>query len=313
MKRPGHLLTTVCGALIAALLVAGCKKPIADHVLAKVGDREIQVEELAARMRTMQPGSPVPLDPRRMLDEMIEREILMQSARQAGLESDPEVRELIRDVLAAKLKERKLAPQFEAATVSEAEVKAAYETSAAEFTTPEKVHLAVLFLQAPAEGDQAVVARQKLETARSRVQQVSLSGAANFGPLAVEFSEDQETRYRGGDLGWIERGRYPQRIEPAVIDAGFALREPGAFSGVIRGKHGYYVVKLLERHAPAVMSLESVAPTIGARLLREKREKIETQFLAGLRATVPVEVHPERLSAVPAAGSSAADLPPKLP
>ena len=48
-----------------------------------------------------------------------------------------------------------------------------------------------------------------------------------FGALAVNFSEDQETRYQGGDLGWIERGRFPQRFEKAVsgMYIGQILRE----------------------------------------------------------------------------------------
>ncbi len=308
MNICGHIGPAGTSALLAALLLSGCKKPMPNDVLARVGDREIRVEEFAAEMRTRQDASPVPVDPQGLLDELVEREVFVQAARKAGFQNDREVQDLIRDVLVAKLKERTLTPQLEAATVSEAEVKAAYEASRAEFTTPERVHLAVLFLQAPADSDQAASVRQRLETAQSRVRQASFAGAESFGALAVDFSEDQETRYRGGDLGWVERGRYPQRMERAVIDAGFALKEPGAFSDVIRGERGFYLVKLIERRAPSVAPLAGVEPAMRARLLREKREKIEAKFLTKLHSAVPVEVHPKRIPA-----NSAPGLPPQLP
>lgn len=313
MSIRGHIVITYTSALLAAVLISGCKKPLPNDVLARVGDREIRIEEFRETLRARQEGSPVPADPKAVLDLLIDHEILVQSARKAGLEKDREIQEQIRDVLVAKLKERKLTPQFEAAAISDVEVNAAYESSRTQFTTPERVHLAALFLQAPADGDDAAAVRQRLETAQSRVKELSLSGTDNFGGLAVEFSEDQETRYRGGDLGWIERDRPPARIDPAVIDAGFALPEPGACSGVIRGERGFYLVKLIERQAPSVAPLASVEPAIRARLLREKREKIEAEFLAALRQAVPVKVHPERLPAKAASASPAADLPPRLP
>ncbi len=294
-------------ALFCAALLSGCKKPVPHDVIARVGDREIRVEEFAAELRERQGASPVKLDPRRLLDESVEREIFVQTARHSGLESDREIRELIRDILVAKLKERVLTPQLEAATVSDAEVAAAYEKSRVEFTTPERVHLAVLFQEAPAGAD--AVGRQRLGAAQSRAQPVSNSRVESFGALAVEFSQDQETRYRGGDIGWVERGRHPQRIDDAVIEVGFALPAAGAMSDVIWGKNGVYLVKLIERRAPAAAPLASVEPAIRARLLREKREKIESAYLEKVRAAVPVELHPELLPA----SAASTDLPPKLP
>jgi PPIC-type PPIASE domain. len=28
-----------------------------------------------------------------------------------------------------------------------------------------------------------------------------------FGPIAVKYSEDQVTRYKGGDIGWVNKNR----------------------------------------------------------------------------------------------------------
>src|SRR5690606_41693858 len=49
--------------------------------------------------------------------------------------------------------------------------------------------------------DAAAVA--KLETLRARV-----AGGADFGELARENSEDEDTASRGGELGWVARDAY---------------------------------------------------------------------------------------------------------
>ncbi len=300
----------VC-ALLALVSISGCNKPAIDNVIARVGDREIRADEFARLVEERQRNNLVPVDAPRLLEEIVARETFVQAARKAGFEKDQDVQEQIRDILVAKVKEHVLTPQLEAATVSDEEVEKAYAARRAEFTTPERAHLAVLFLQAAA-GDAAAV-RQRLQDVKRQIRQGSLNGTRTFGALAVQNSEDQETRYRGGDLGWVERGRHPQRIEPAVIEAGFALAEAGAVSDVIRGEHGFYLVKLVERQGQSVSPLDRVAPAIRAGLLREKREQIETNFVAKIRESVPVKVHPERLAPSVAASAPATILPPKLP
>lgn len=307
MKVHRQILCGVC----VLLAIPGCRKPDAGDVLARVGDREIRIEEFSRLVEARQRTSPVPVDAKLLLEELVVRETCVQAARKAGFENDREVQEQIRDILVAKVRERVLAPQLEAATVSDAEVQRAYAARRAEFTTPERAHLAVLYLQAPP-GDAAPV-RQRLENAQSQIRQASYRADRNFGALAVDYSEDQETRYRGGDLGWVERHRHPQRIEPVVIEAGFALPQPGAISDVIRGERGFYLVKLVERQPPSVAPLEKVEPAIRAGLLRDKRAQIEAGFAAKIREAVPVEVHPERLPASAAATAPAPNLPPKLP
>jgi peptidyl-prolyl cis-trans isomerase C len=297
--------------LLAAGAFSGCQKALPPDVLARIGQHDIRLEEFSRELDLRQRGSPAPVDPRALLEELVQRESLAQEARKSGLEKDREVQAQVRDILIAKLKERSLSPLLEQAGVSDAEVSQRYEDSRAEYVIPEKVHLAVLFL--PASAGAPDVLRQRLEDATARVRQVSLSGERSFGALAVNYSEDQATRYRGGDLGWVERKRYPSRIDPAVIEAGFALKQPGDISEIVQTARGLYLVKLVDRQAASASPLETVAPAIRAALLREKRGQIEQQFASRIRAGVPAEIHPERLPSPASAPTSFSTLPPKLP
>ncbi len=302
------------GALLA--LPAGCSRQQtpSTQVLARVGDMEITVEEFNRHLQERRDRSPVPVDPVALLQELVDREVLAQNARKSGLQDDPEVREKLRDVLIVQLKERQLTPQLEAATISDDEIKAAYEREKEQFTTPERVRLALLFLSKPPgeDDEEERNIRRRLEAAIDKARQTGGSGES-FGPIAAQDSEDQESRYRGGEIGWVERGRQPLRIDPAAIEAGFALQSPGLISDVIAAPNGFYVVKLLERQAAAPTPLAQVEPRLRSRLLSEKQEQILAGFQSQLRQGLSVEVHTDRLKDIDTAASEKPSLPPSLP
>lgn len=307
------------GLVVLLLVACGCDRQDEAKVLARVGDREIRTDEFVRQLQMAQAGSPVPVDRSALLEEMVAREVIVQAAHQAELANDPEVLKAISNVLIATLKERQLSPRLEAAEISAADVNAAYDQHPENFISPERVRLAVLFVETETAGSgvPAEEARQRLETALGKARAGATGGSESapnegFGAIAVAYSEDQETRYRGGDLGWIERGRYPRRIEPSVIDAGFALQQPGEISDVIAGAKGLYVVKLLEKQAAAPVPLEKVAAGIRQQLLRDKRDQIQGDFQTTLRDGLRIEVHAERLDSIPASTPAQEPIPPTI-
>jgi len=288
-------------------------------VLAVVGDKEITIEEFTRHFEARRDRSPVPVDAGELLNELVEREVLAQNAVKAGLMDDPEVAEKMRDVLIATFKERQLTPLLETASVSDDEISAAYDSEKDKLTKPGQVRLAILYAQAePGEKDDTDnAARLRLEAAAQLARQQDVrtdkGEPASFGPLAVQHSEDQESRYRGGEIGWVERERFPGRLDAAVIKAGFALATPGQISTVITGANGYYVVKLLERRSPAVLPLEQATPALRSRLLAEKQGDLMEKFQHQLRQDLRVEVHADRLAQIAAATPGQTSSPPSIP
>jgi peptidyl-prolyl cis-trans isomerase C len=304
-----------------ALLVflSHCSKQSVERadVVARVGEVELTTEEMAQGLAKRAAQSPVPVKAREWLDEWVEREVLVQKATQAGLLEDAEVRERLRDVLIARFKELQIDPLLEAIDISDEEMLAAYEARKERFKIPERIRLAVLFQAVhPEAGDEeAKQARQRLEAAMGDLKK-SDSGAAagrGFGVMAVSYSEDQETRYRGGEIGWVERDRYPPRIDKPVIEAGFALQTLGQVSGVVVGEKGLYLVQLLERQAEAFSPYEQVLPALKNQLLSEKRERIQSELAADVRKGLTVEIFPERLSNLQEKTDHESLLPPSAP
>lgn len=320
MTRFGRALNFNVAAVAAAIsLLASCLRMDTSEILAVVGDREITKQELTQELELARRQGQVEVDPETLLSEMVEREVLTQNAVLSGYMEDPVVREQISNVLIARLKELQLASELEKVEVSDAELLEAYEKEKLTLIRPEQVRLAILYSAFTPEdkrggGEELRLRMQSAaELARQQDNRNDKGEVTGFGALAIQYSEDQESRYRGGEIGWVERARFPGRIEGEVVEAGMALKEPGMLSDVIMTAKGCYVVKLLERREATALPYEQVAPALEAKLLAYKKQQVEARFQTSLREKVRVESYPEKLAGMASSTSVNTPVPPSVP
>jgi len=115
-------------------------------------------------------------------------------------------------------------------TVSEADLLAHYEQNKHRYGQPERRHAAHILLT----GDDA----------RARAEAIVKQAAEqpdSFADLAREHSQDSGTAMRGGDLGWLARGMLVAPVENAL----FTL-QPGQVSGAVQSQYGWHVLRLTE-------------------------------------------------------------------
>ena len=90
----------------------------------------------------------------------------------------------------------------------------------------------------------ADVARAK-EQAEELLQQLQEEGA-DFADLAQRNSDHSETRYEGGDLGFLARGETDAegepKLDPALEEAAFALKE-GEISPIVQTETAFHILK----------------------------------------------------------------------
>ncbi len=288
-----------CALFALTVTLAGCaKKPAAD-VLAHVGDKEITVAEFKAEYeRRLDLHQPLP-DRQTLLEQMVERETSLQQARVAGLQNAADVRRACEDVLLGKFHETQVAPKVAAAKVTPEEVSQAYARDIARYTQPAKVKLAILFFAADARADTNQVATAEARAQVALTKAVTLpTEVRGFGQLAADGSDDQLTRYRGGDAGWFANDGLESRWPKEILSAGLALKNSGGLSSVLRGRDGFYVVKQMDSRPPTVKALAQVQAVIERRLLAAKREEVERQFNAAARASAKVSTDAALLSTV---------------
>ena len=275
-----------------ACLVSQCEKPATagapakEDALATVAGQAIMEKDLVQEAEWRRANhQAVPAAPE-LLKEMANRLALVEKAKQSGIADDPETQRRVQSVIIARLREKQLDAELAKVAVSDEELKAAYDSRSAEFARKGLDRFAILFQAADAKASDArkAEAKKRLEDAIALADASPAPGgrgpaAGGFGQVAAQHSDDQVTRYRGGDVGWIESDAKETRLPAAVLEAGRAL-EKGKRSAVLEASDGFYVIMKTDARAGGARPMEEVADNLRQQLLREKRRALEEQFLA---------------------------------
>jgi PPIC-type PPIASE domain len=307
-----------CGVVF--LLVSGCSRQTvpSSEVLAKVGQHEITLKDFEREIQWRRDAR-LPLPGRQqLLNEMINRELHLQKARAEGLENNFDVRRRYEDILARAVEKRDLMPRLAAVRVSSEEVQGAYHEALTRYTRAAKIHLALICIKRNSRMTPEKVAELEARIQEARQRAVALpSGTRGFGVVAVNYSEDQASRYRGGDVGWFDQEQPEYRWPKAVVAAGFALKNQGDISPVVEAPNGFYLVMKLDSRKSTVVPLAQVQGPIRRRLLEQKRHALEVAFQQSLRTAVSIQTFPRVLAgaAYPTTtlANAAQEMPPAFP
>ncbi len=138
--------------------------------------------------------------------------------------------------------------------ISDAEIKAFYDAHQSELTIrQERLRLAQILISVSqnATPQQVAAAQQKAEGIR-----LQATKGLDFNSLAEKYSDD-DSKARGGELGWFE----PNDINDKIL-AGVRNLKPGDISQVIRTKYGFHIVKLEDHEVPGPRPLADVKEQI---------------------------------------------------
>lgn len=306
------LLFTVNGFAETARPVSGAAVSAAGS-LAVINGKPISIENFRSEMER-QRGAFDANRKEELLDSIVRSELLFAAARSAGYESDPEVIAAVKQAMVGKYLRDNLDPKLAQLKATDQEAEAYYRSHQAEFGTPAMVHAAVIKIavsqKMSAQKKSELLARA--ESARNEALALE-KGVPAFGKVAVSFSEDQDSRYRGGDIGWLQAGKTDGRIDNKVSDAIFALKTPGQVSQVITAPDGYYIVKLIEAKAATVKPFATVKDGVKYQVVQEKKKKIENDLIAQLKSRIPVTVNRALLQTVSQSDEVKQAGPPALP
>lgn len=284
-------LTRVLSLSAAVCLVSQCEKPApaaaaTATALATVAGQTITEKDLLQEAEWRRSNNQAVPAAAELLNEMVNRLALVEKAKQSGVADDAETQRRIQSVIIASLREKQLDAELAKVAVTDEEVAKAYEDKRDELTRPGLDRFAILFQAADAKASDArkAEARKRLEDAIVLADANPAPGgrgpaAGGFGQVTAQHSDDQVSRYKGGDIGWIETGAKETRLPANVIDAGRAL-EKGKRSGVLEAADGYYVILKTDARPGGARPLEEVADKLRQQLLREKRRAFEEGFLA---------------------------------
>lgn len=311
MLRFGHVCSGVIGFLLSLSAIAAAQgvpdqssspqsaiSPNQDTAVAAVGSARIAaagLERELAASRATTPGQK-----QAVLEKLIRFELLHAAALAAGYDRRPQITDAVRRLIVGAFIQEQFEPRLAGLTVTEEEIKAYFEGHQADFTMPQAVRAAVIQIKVSpkASGEKRAELRARAEAARAEALELP-AATASFGSVAVKYSEDQSTRYQGGDTGWLRAGRRESRWDNEVVDAIFALQKAGEVGPVVAAASGFHLVKLIEIRESAPRSLADVRDQISYLLLTAKKLQVEREFYAELVAKIPVSIDERALAAVP--------------
>ncbi len=165
-------------------------------------------------------------------------------------------------------------------TASPEEIEARYKDSIQTYTTPEQVRASHILLKT--EGKDEAAVRKTAEGVLAKVK-----GGGDFAALAKQYSEDDLSKVKGGDLDFFGRGAMAKEFE----DAAWAL-EPGQTSDIVRSPFGFHIIRLTARRPAATRPLQEVRPQIedGIRFEKARAEAGRIAEEIGKTMTTPADL-----------------------
>ncbi|MDO9424322.1 MAG: peptidylprolyl isomerase [Methylobacter sp.] len=218
----------------------------------------------------------------KLIEELIQRELLVQDATQKQLDKSPELAAQLEAAKKALLTQANLQNFIKANPVTDAEIKAEYDSKiAAEKGTEFKARHILVKTEAEA---------KKLIA--------ELNKGADFAKLANKHSLDAKESQNGGDLGWFSAAQMvaPFSEATAALEKGKYTKEP------VKTQFGFHVILKEDSRALTPPPLEAVKEQLMPFLQRKKvQDMIETlRKQAKVEILVPLTDEQPKAEAAPA-------------
>lgn len=231
------------------------------------------------------------------LDNYIRKVLMLQEARKNGFESKPGIAAEMQAASESALFDAYVRDVIASTVVTDAELKKFYDDNLPDFTS-EQAHLRIIRV---AKGTNATEAREQMShimtglldarTALAKEGKPVSALREEFGKVAERLSQDPSADH-AGDLGWVERGRLPVKLEEAAFSMPLET-----VSGIIEMEDSFALIYLEER-GNRTEPFEAVSGTIREYLLgRKQRDVVDAvnKTTAGLRSRAQVQTFPQNI------------------
>jgi len=152
---------------------------------------------------------------------------------------------------------------------SQQEIQQYFAQHQTEYAVPEQSRARHILIKVAAGADAKTDAAAKAK-AEGILKQLQSGG--NFADLAKKNSDDPGSKDTGGELGFAQRGRMVPEFDKAIFT------QKIGDNAIVKTQFGYHIVQVEERQTAHAQSINEVAPTIQATLIRQKAAQSEENF-----------------------------------
>ena len=151
--------------------------------------------------------------------------------------------------------------------VSPEDIQRSYDDNQQQYSTPEQVRASHILLKT--EGKDEAAVKKQAEEILAKVK-----AGADFAQLAKQYSEDETSKVKGGDLDYFGKGQ----MVPEFDQVAFSL-PPGQISDLVKTQYGYHIIKVTDKKAATQKPLAEVRAQIEDQL-KWDRAQAEAQRTA---------------------------------
>ncbi len=260
-------------------------KEAPSDILALVGSESItkddlkdELNKLSYKQRSIYSSSPEKLN--KFLDTHINEKVLYNEAIKRGFANRGDIQEEIdryKKQLIIKTFGKEILGELE---LNNDDITMYYDQNKKEF---ERIQISKIFIKTnPENGISSESALSKAELVSSKA-----NAGESFEELALEYSDDPISKKKGGKVGYINRGKFPQQIDNQI----FELKE-GEITKPFEVQDGYLIIKANQE--PDFPPYGQVERIIRSKLINERL----LNYINGLREQWGVRVYKDRLQEI---------------
>lgn len=267
----GSITGAVLGAVI--LLFSGCADTDGSDVLAKVGRVRITEAQIESRVSQypieMQGFLKEAASRDRLVDQLVDEELLYQYAKKTGYKKTPAYKEQMelaqRQILITLLIEQEVDQKL---SITEADVRGYYDSHPDEFGPQETRRVRHILVRTQKEAEKVLKLKRE---------------GVSFRTLAADYSLDP-SKENGGELGWITKGQ----VVAEFGDAAFAIPGKWGLAGPVQSEFGFHVIQLMDTKISEAISFEEAQDEILQTLNVDMRQELFDAILGSAKSRISV-------------------------
>jgi peptidylprolyl isomerase len=278
-----HTLPLLLAVLALPATAADTPAGAGNKIVARMGAVEISAAQLKELINLQPPAvrralQAKPDAQRELLQaELLRRQVLAE-ARKLEWDKRPGAALLMERAREQGLIDSFLAARSEpdAAYPSAQEIEAFYKANSAQFKVSAQVKLAQILVRIPETASKDEVDRISLQ---AREVWNKLNKGANFATLVTQHSEDEGSKDKGGDLGWVPMDAVLPNIRVELPHV-----KVGDYTRPIRSQFGWQIIRVNDRKPESQRPLAEVRENIAEALRANRSQQERTRFMEALKA-----------------------------
>ena len=230
---------------------------------------EIDVEEMLASMGQNAPAYDSPKGRAVILEQLIDRKLILLDAKRNLFERDAEFKEELARVKDELLYNYAIQKAVSGTRVTDDEIKSFYDEHRDDLVSRESIDVSHILVED----------EEKCADIKRQIEE----GLISFEDAASKYSSCP-SRESGGSLGEAARGQFVPEFEDAAFSA-----EPGVIVGPVKTQFGYHLIRVNSKTPAQNMKFEDVKDQLRVSIMRDKQQKAYQSKIRQLMIMYPVD------------------------